>query len=43
MPKILIQKLQLEAGFFLEIKFFSSYPFQNKKIRSSLVFKFLKL
>lgn len=41
MPKIFIQKFQLEACFFLEIKFFYSYPFQDKKIRSnfSLVFK----
>ena len=41
MPKILIQKFQLEPCFFLEIKFFYSYPFQDKRIRSnfSLVFK----
>ena len=41
MPKIFIQKFQLEPCFFLEIKFFYSYPFQDKRIRSnfSLVFK----
>ena len=41
MPKIFIQKVQLEPCFFLEVKFFYSYPFQDKKIRSSfsLVFK----